>query len=200
MRRREIQRTSRRWLAAARLAALTAALITGAASADAQDRHPLRHHHERETKEPDRPAPVASVDKRDTLVAAGGSAGRPYWLALAQCGGVYFKLSQLYTDVAVRARAVKPDPRVNSEFTKKLNEAIGTATAYFTAAERFLMGDRGIERVDAVLIYDPQARAAGDQIKSIDAGLAAAASCPALYQSCRQNYAKTCSEPLAPTS
>ena len=64
-------------------------------------------------------APV-SIDKRDSLVAAPGPFnGRPYWLALAQCGGIYFKLNTLYTDAAVRARVVKPDPKANAELTPK---------------------------------------------------------------------------------
>src|SRR5690242_8146214 len=45
----------------------------------------------RETRE--RAAPEAPPDKRDTVIAAPGSPyhGRAYWVALAQCGGVYFK-------------------------------------------------------------------------------------------------------------
>ena len=86
---------------------------------------------------------------------------RPYWIGLAQCGGIYFKLNTLYADIAAHARAVKPDPRLTTEYTKKLNDAIKTATAYFSGAEHLLMTDRGLERVDAVLIYDEQSRAAG---------------------------------------
>jgi hypothetical protein len=168
-----------------------------AVSADAQ----THRRHEREPKDAEHPAPPASVDKQDTAVtAAGAFVGRPYWLALAQCGGIYFKLNVLYTDIAVHARAVKPDPRLNAEFTKKLNDAIRTATVFFNAAERFLMTDRGIERLDAVLIYDEQSRAAGDRVKSIDAALAAAQACPALYAACQQANAKACSEPLLPVS
>ena len=44
------------------------------------------------------------------------------------------------------------------------------------------MTDRGVERVDAVLIYDPQSRAAGDRMKTVDAALAATLACPALYR------------------
>ena len=84
-----------------------------------------RHHREREPKETEHPAPAVSVDKRDTVVQASGAfSGHPYWLALAQCGGIYFKLNVLYTAVAVRARVVSPDPKVNSEYTEKLNDAI----------------------------------------------------------------------------
>ena len=78
------------------------------------------------------------LDKRDRMVAAPGAfAGRPYWLALAQCGGIYFKLNVLYTDIAVHARVVKPDPKVNAEYTKKLNDAIDAATVFFDGATRF---------------------------------------------------------------
>ncbi|MGN6750886.1 MAG: hypothetical protein ACTHJS_20105 [Xanthobacteraceae bacterium] len=172
---------------------VTAALV--AASANAQ----TRHRREREPKETERAAPTVSIDKRDTLVSVPGAyAGKPYWLALAQCGGAYFKLNVLYTALAVQARAVKPDPKLNTEYTRKLNDAIKTATAFFTGAERFLMTDRGIERIDAVLIYDGQSRAVVDRIKSIDAALSAAKACPALYQACQDAHAKACSESLAP--
>ena len=150
------------------------------------------------------PAPAAApaatpIDKRDSLVAAiENFSGRPYWQALAQCGGIYFKLNVFYTDAAVRARVVKPDPKANAEYTKELNEAIKTATRYFESAERFLIADRGMERADAVLTYDGQSRAAGERLKSIDAGLAAAKTCPALYQACHEAYPKRCTEPLPP--
>jgi hypothetical protein len=148
------------------------------------------------------PAPPAvPVDKRDSVVtAAGPFNGRPYWAALAQCGGIYFRLNVLYTDAAVHARVVKPDPKANAEFTKKLGEAIKVATTYFNGAERFLMTDRGIERADAVLTYDGQSRAAGERLKTIDAALAAAKPCPGLYQACQVEHAKQCAQPLAPTS
>ena len=160
-----------------------------------------RHRREQQPREVERPAPAAPVDKRDTVVTTPGPfAGKPYWLALAQCGGIYFKLNTLYTDIAVRARALKPDPKANTEYTKKLNDAIRTATVYFSGAEHFLMGDRGIERIDAVLIYDEQSRAAGDRIKTIDAGLNATKSCPVLYQACQESNSKACSDPLPPVS
>ncbi len=128
---------------------LVAAAAFAAMSAQAQTRH--RH----EPREVERPVTAPSIDRRDTLVPAPSPfQGRPYWLALAQCGGIYFKLNVLYTDVAVHARAVN----------------------------------------------DGLAQAAGDKVRSIDAGLAAAASCPALYRACRRAYAKYCGEPLAPTS
>jgi len=161
--------------------------------------HYLKHErHERGEAEP--PTPVVRIDNRDSVVTAPGAFnGRPYWLALAQCGGIYFKLNTLYTDAAIRARVVKPDPRANADLTKKLNDAIRTATAYFDGAEHFLMTDREIERADAVLAYDASARAAGERLKSIDAALAAAKACPALYQACQAAYPKHSSEPIAPT-
>jgi len=172
--------------------------LSAATDANAQTR---RTRHEREPKETVAPAPAAPVDKRDSVVTAPGAfSGRPYWLALAQCGGIYFKLNVLYTDIAVHARAVKPDPKVNTEYTKKLNDAIKIATAYFDGAERFLMVDRGIERIDAVLIYDGQSHAASDRVKTIDTALNAAKVCPALYQACQQANPKACGEVLAPLS
>jgi len=176
-------------------------LLTMALGAATSAYAQMRHRHEREPKETEHPVPPASVDKRDTLVPAPGAfSGRPYWLALAQCGGIYFELNVLYTAVAVHARVVNPDPRVNSEYTQKLNDAIKTATAFFSGAEHFLMTDRNLERIDAVLVYDEQSRASADRIKSVEAALSAAKTCPPLYQTCQKAYAKACSESLAPTS
>jgi hypothetical protein len=176
----------------AKAALLGVALIV-ATSADAQTRR------KRAPREVEHPLPTAPVDKRDSVAAVPGAYnGKPYWLVLAQCGGIYFKLNTLYTDAAVHARVVKPDPKANAEFTKKLNDAIKVATTYFDGAERFLMTDRGLERTDAVLAYDPQSRAAGDRVKTIDAALSAAKACPTLYEACQQAYPKACSETLAP--
>jgi len=178
----------------AKAALLTMALIA-VTSADAQTR---RKREPREAAPP--PVPAAPLDKRDSVVAAPGAFnGRPYWLALAQCGGAYFKLNVFYTDVATHAR-VKPDPQTAAEYTKKLTDAIKIGTMYFNGAERFLMTDRGVERVDAVLTYDPQSRVAGDRLKTVDAALAAALACPALYEACQAAYPKACSEHLPPAS
>jgi hypothetical protein len=161
-------------------------------SADAQTRRG------RQQQETAPPVPAVSVDKRDSVVIAPGPVnGKPYWLGLAQCGGAYFKLNIFYTDLAVHAR-IKPDPRATAEYTRKLTDAIRIGTIYFNGAERFLMIDRGIERADAVLTYDPQSRAAGDKLKTVEAAEAATAACPALYQACRTAYPKACSE--QPTS
>lgn len=173
------------------------ALVVASATADAQQ----RYRHRRTPRESERSAPAVSVDKRDAVVAAPGMfQGHPYWLALAQCGGMYFKLNVLYTDAAVHARVVKPDPHANAEYTRKLNEAIRTATTYFDGAENFLRVDRQLDRDNAVLTYDGQSRAAGDRIKTIEAGLAAVRACPALYQACRATHPKICNETLAPLS
>jgi hypothetical protein len=178
-------------------AVLVAAALVAAAGANAQTHHRRVH----EPKEVERPTPAAPNDKRDSVVAAAGAfSGRPYWLALAQCGGIYFKLNVFYTDAAVHARVGKPDPTAVNEYTKELKQAIRTATVYFDGAERFLMADRGIERVDAVLTYDPQSRAAGERVKTLEAAQAATQTCPALYQACQAAYPKACSEPLSPTS
>src|SRR6202034_4460287 len=93
--------------------------LVAATGADAQTRH-RQQRQQREPKEVEHPIPSAPVDKRDSVVAGQGAyAGRPYWAALAQCGGIYFKLNTLYSDIAVHARAVKPDPKINAEYTKK---------------------------------------------------------------------------------
>ena len=174
---------------------LFAVAFIAATGAFAQTRH--RH----APAEEEAPPPPFVGDKRDAMVSAPGAfSSRPYWLALAECGGTYFKLNSLYTDAAVHARVVNPDPRANAEYTRKLNEAIRIATTYFNAAERFLAVDRGLDRNNAVLTYDGQSRAAGDRVKTIEAGLAAVKACPALYQACEQTYPKACSEKLAPMS
>jgi hypothetical protein len=146
-------------------------------------------------------APPPSIDKRDSVVATPGGPfnGKPYWLALAQCGGAYFKLNVFYTDIAVHAR-IKPDPRATAEYTRKLTDAIRIGTIYFDGTERFLMTDRGIERVDAVLTYDPQSRAEEDRLKTVEAAEAAVRACPALYEACQKAFSKACSEQLPPTS
>jgi hypothetical protein len=168
-------------------------------AAQAQYRHRIER--QREPKQIERPAPAVPGDKRDRVVAAPSPfAGRAYWLALAQCGGVYFKLNELYTDVAVHARVVKPDPKLNTEYTKKLNDAIDVATSFYDATGRFLMADRNIERDEAILIYDGPARAAGERAKTIDEALTAARSCPALYAACQAAHPKECSGPLPPIS
>lgn len=179
-------------------------MLSATMSAQAQSR---RHRERGPGQEADRPAPAVPVDRRDSVVAAPGAySGKPYWLVLAQCGGIYFKLNVLYTDVAVHARVTKPDPVLNNEVTRKLNEAIRLTTIYYTAAERFLMADRGIERTDAVLAYYEQARAAGDRIKGSDtaaailAGQAAEKACPVLYQACQAAYPKACSDQITPIS
>ena len=176
---------------------LTLAFIIAATNSYAQVTP--RHKRERRAVEP--LVPAVPIDKRDSVVAVPGAfAGRPYWLALAQCGGIYFRLNVLYTDAAVRARVVKPDPRANAEFTRKLNEAIRTATTYFDGAEHLLMNDRGIERADAVLTYEAHSRTTGERLKTVEAALAEAKACPALYQACQQAYPKLCYEPLPPTN
>ena len=170
-------------------------VLLAATSADAQ------RHHRRTQREVERPPAPIVVDKRDAVVAAPGAfVGKPYWLVLAQCGGSYFKLNTLYTDAAVHARVVHPDPRANATYTKNLQEAISLATTFYNAAEKFLETDRGLDRDNAVLTYDGPARAAGDKIKAIDAGLAAVKACPALYEACQAAYAKACSGRLVPLS
>jgi hypothetical protein len=178
--------------------ALVALSLLAPTSADAQRQ---RHHYRRPRIEVERPPPPIPMDKRDTVVAAPSSfAGKPYWLALAQCGGIYFKLNALYTDAAVHARVVHPDPHANALFTKKLQEAISMATTFYNASESFLVADRGLERDNAVLTYDGPARAAGDRDKTIDAALAAVQACPVLYQACQAAYPKACSGTLVPLS
>jgi hypothetical protein len=174
--------------------ALIAIAFVAATSVDAQ-----RSHRRRVPKESEAVARPLSLDKRDSIVALPGPySGRPYWLALAQCGGIYFKLNMLYTDAAVHVRVVKPDPRANADYTKKINAAIRVATTFLDAAENFLRIDRGLDRDNAILTYDEQSRTAGDRVKTIDGAVGVVKTCPALYEACRSAYPKACSEPLVP--
>jgi hypothetical protein len=165
---------------------LTALLVAGAA--DAQSRR---------KREREQAPPPSPPDRRDRLVNAPGLPfnGRPYWQSMAQCGGIYFKLNNLYVLAAIQAKVVKPDPAANAQFTKKSDAARRTATAFFEAAERFLVADRGVAREDAMLTYDARATEEGERHKTIEAAEQAIKPCPALYQMCRDAFAKICSEP-----
>lgn len=162
-----------------------AALIISATTADAQ----TRRQRERQPPEP-------AGDRRDRIVNAPGTPfhGNPYWQALAQCGGAYFKLGGLYNDIAIRARVIKPDRATDAEFSKKYDEANRTASAFFDAAERMLITDRNIERPDAIMTYDARASAVGDRLKTVEAAVQATQACPALYRTCRQAFERICQE------
>jgi hypothetical protein len=167
------------------------AVLVVATAADAQSRR------KREREREEAPPAVAQPDKRDRVVAAPGTpfTGRPYWQAMAQCGGVYFRLNTLYSNAAIQAKVVKPDREANAQFTKKSDAARRTATAFFEAAERFLVADRGMPREEAMLTYDARATVEGDRHKTIETAEQATKPCPALYQACRQASPKICSEP-----
>jgi hypothetical protein len=167
---------------------LALALLAGAADAQGQG----KRKREREKAPPPAPPP----DRRDRVVAAPGTPfnGKPYWQSLAQCGGIYFKLNNLYALAAIQAKVVKPDPAANAQFLKKSDAARRTATAFFEAAERFLVADRGVAREDAVIAYDVRATEEGDRHKTIEAAEQATRPCPALYQTCRASFSKICSE------
>jgi hypothetical protein len=150
----------------------------------------------RKNVERERPLPAVPVDKRDRVVVAPGTPfhGRAYWLALAQCGGIYFKLRSFETDAVIRAKVIKPNPTELAAFTKKADAAAGAATWFFDAAERVLTVDRKIARDEAVLTYDPQANDAGDRLRTVEAAQAATKPCPALYQACHANHPVVCRE------
>jgi hypothetical protein len=174
-----------------KLTALIAILLLLAmtAAADAQTRRRVREHAD--------PAPRAEpADKRDSIVALPGSPfnSRPYWQALGQCGGIYFRLVELATDAAIQARVVKPDKAADARFSSQADDARAIATAFFVAAEKILVADRSIERDDAIPIYDAKASEAGSRLKTSDVALAAAKPCPALYQACQLAFAKVCGD------
>jgi hypothetical protein len=141
-------------------------------------------------------APATPLDKRDRAVVAPGTPfnGKAYWQAAAQCGGIYFKLGNVYSDAAVRAKVTKPDPAAYVAFTKQADEASKTATVFFTAAERFLIADRKLGRDEAVMTYDPLATQNGDRLKSADAAIQAAQPCAELYKTCRGAFPQVCND------
>jgi len=141
------------------------------------------------------PAPQQG-DKRDRVVAAPGTPfhGKAYWQAAAQCGGLYFKLGSIYSDSAIQAKVVRPDPAAHARLSSSANAASRAATAFFEAAERFLIADRKLARDEAVMTYDPVATSSGDRAKTLDAGLQAAQPCPGLYQSCRTAFPQICND------
>jgi hypothetical protein len=153
----------------------------------------------RRVKKQDQPAPAvttAPADKRDRAVNAPGTLfnGKAYWLAAAQCGGIYFKLGTVYSEAAIRAKVIKPDPAAYASLTKDADQANKTATAFFVVAERFLVADRKLARDEAVIAYDPVASASGDRVKTIDAAMQAAKPCPELYKTCRGAFPQLCND------
>lgn len=146
--------------------------------------------------------PATPADKRDRVVTAPGTPfhGKAYWQAAAQCGGIFFKLGTVYSDAAIRAKVIKPDPAAYTRFTKQADDANKTATAYFDAAERFLMADRKLARDDAVITYDPTATDSGERVKTAEAALAAAKPCPDLYKACRGAFPQVCNDSAALTN
>lgn len=169
-------------------AAAIAAIVIGSLTVADAARRPKK-------EEQAAPAP-APADKRDRVVAAPGTPfhGRPYWLAVAQCGGIYFKLNSVYSDAAITAKVIRPDPAAYTKFTKDAEGASTTATAFFDASEQFLIADRKVSRDDAVLTYDAVANSAGDRLKSAEAALQAAKPCPELYRVCRNAYPQMCND------
>jgi hypothetical protein len=151
----------------------------------------------RRKREQEKAPPPSPPDRRDRLVNAPGTPfhGRPYWQALAECGGIYFKLNTLYSNAAIMAKVSKPDPAANARLSKQSDAARRAATIFFDAAERFLVADRGLAREQAVMTYDVRATEEGERQKTAEAGEQAAKPCPALYQTCRDAFAKMCSDP-----
>jgi hypothetical protein len=175
------------------IAIATLLLLALSSVADAQSKR-------RGKKQEEAAPPPTPVDKRDRVVAAPGAPfnGRAYWQAAAQCGGVYFKLGAIHSDAAIRAKVIKPDPAAYTSLTNDANAANRSATAFFEAAERFLIADRKVSREDAVVTYDPVASANGDRVKTVEAAATAAKSCPDLYQTCHGAFPQVCTERSLP--
>lgn len=141
------------------------------------------------------PAPTPA-DKRDRVVTAPGTPfnGRAFWQAAAQCGGIYFRLNTLYSDAAITAKVIRPDPAAFTRLSKDADGASVNATAFFDVSERFLVADRKVTREDAVMTYDNVAYSAGDRFKSVEAALQAAKPCPELYKVCRGAFPQVCND------
>jgi hypothetical protein len=156
----------------------------------------------RRSKKQEPAAPITPADKRDRVVSASGTPfhGRAYWQATAQCGGVYFKLATVYSDGAIRAKVVKPDPAAYAQLTKDADGASKSATAFFDAAERFLIADRKLARDEAVMTYDAVATTNGDRVKTAEAAVQAAKPCPELYKTCRGAFPQVCNDTSALTN
>lgn len=151
----------------------------------------------RSKKQQEAVAPPASpADKRDRVVSAPGTPfnGKAYWQATAQCGGIYFKLGTVYSDAAIKAKVVKPDPAAYAQLTKEADGASRTATVFFEAAERFLIADRKLARDEAVMTYDAIASQNSDRVKTAEAAMQAAKGCPELYKTCRGAFPQVCND------
>jgi hypothetical protein len=183
-------RLRQRAIAGATMLAICVAMVSAADAA-------------RRLKKQDDAAPApASNDKRDRAVAAPGTPfhNRAYWQAAAQCGGIYFKLNTLYSEAAITAKVIKPDPPAYIRFTKEADVASTKATMFFDVSERFLAADRKLAREEAVVTYDAAAHSAGERLKSVDAALQAAKSCPELYKVCRGAFPQVCNDTAALTN
>jgi len=147
------------------------------------------------------PAPTPG-DKRDRVVTAPGTPfnGRAFWQAAAQCGGIYFRLNTLYSDAAISAKVIKPDPAAFTRLSKDADGASVNATAFFDVSERFLVADRKVSREDAVVTYDNVAHTAGDRFKSVEAALQGAKPCPEFYRVCRGAFPQVCNDAAALTN
>jgi hypothetical protein len=172
-----------------------AAILSIALSSLAAAQSPTK----RRSSKQDAPPSAAPADKRDRVVNAPGTVfnGKAWWQAAATCGGLYFKLGTVYSDAAIRAKVVKPDPAAYASLSKDADGASKTATAFFEAAERFLIGDRKVARDEAVMTYDTVASANGDRVKTIDAAIQAAKPCPELYKTCRGAFPRVCDDTTA---
>ncbi len=95
---------------------------------------------------------------------------------------------------------VKPDPAAYAQLTKEADGASKTATAFFEAAERFLIADRKLARDEAVMTYDAVATTDGDRLKTVEAAVQAAKPCPELYKTCRGAFPQVCNDTAALTN
>ena len=131
--------------------------------------------------------PATSATGRWRLPARRSMAG-PFGRRPRNAAASISSSTPLYSDAAISAKVIRPDPAAYTRLTKDADGAAARATAFFDVSERFLVADRKVARDEAVMTYDPVASSAGDRLKSVEAALQAAKPCPELYQACRGAY------------
>ena len=114
------------------IAAILSIALSSLAAAQSQTK--------RRSGKQDAPPPATPADKRDRVVSAPGTAfnGKAWWQAAATCGGIYFKLGTVYSDAAIRAKVVKPDPAAYASLTKDADGASKTGRSSVSISSRLV--------------------------------------------------------------
>jgi len=113
------------------------------------------------------------------------STGKPIGRRPRNAGGIYFKLGNVYSDAAVRAKVTKPDPAAYVAFTKQADEASQDRDRVLHGSRAFSSSPTASSGATRrVMTYDPLATQNGDRLKSAEAAIQAAQPCAELYKSC----------------